>query len=153
VRLIFATAFLLLLCGCGKPRPPEASLISESKTKAFRVSIVELPVWDRNFEVWIERTNDGSKTLIFKSPDEGLPGTERIMWRRDHSQFVIVGRNFIVDDSPQIPMDVLYLLYDIPTGKMWCNAAQAAGERFTMQNLKDWDGSYENDVFRRPVAK
>ena len=97
--------------------------------------------------------NDGNKTRIFQSPDEGLPGTERIIWRRDHSQFVIVGRNFFVDERPRIPMDVLYLLYDIPTGKVWCNAAQAGGERFTMENLKDWDGSYENDVFRRPTNK
>lgn len=153
MRMIVITCLVLALVACGGPTTAEATLISESLTKAYRVSIVEAPgLIDRNFEVLMER-NDGFKTSIFRSPDEGAPGTERIIWRRDHSQFVLVGRKFLVDNGPRIPMEVLYLMYDIPTGKVWCNASQKDAPRFTMENLKDWDGSYENDVFRRPLRK
>jgi hypothetical protein len=153
MRAMIAFCVVLLLVACFEPPGTDASLISESSMGAYRVTLLELTGrMDRNFEIWLERKADGFKTNIFRSPDEGRPiGTERIIWSRDHSQFVLVGQHFLVDDGPRIPIETLYLLYDIPTGKLWCNASQATGTRFSQTNFNtlSWDGNYEHDVFRK----
>jgi hypothetical protein len=149
---------LLLICvvACGKKTAaPAASLISASRNGSHRVSIVELRrVEDgdnsrRNFEIWLERVSDGFRTNIYRSRDEGgRSDTDRILWRDDHSQFVVLGRNFIVRESPNVPMETLYLLYDVPSGKVRCNSIQAAEPGFSQKELGLWRGSYENDELR-----
>jgi hypothetical protein len=156
MRVITIFAFLVLWAGCSGAPNTDASLISESSTGAYRVTLLELNGgMDRNFEVWLERKADGFRTNIFRSPDEGRPGTERIIWSRDHSQFVLVGRHFVVEDRPRIPIETLYLLYDIPSGKLWCNASQASLPRFRETNFStlSWSGNYENDIYRKSRAK
>jgi hypothetical protein len=156
MRIVFLGLILLIASGCIEKAPAEASLISASADGAYRVTLLELPNFDRNFEIWLERAKDGFKTNIFRSPDEGRPvGTERIIWSGDHSQFVLVGRKFSVEDGPRIPMETLYVLYDIPTSSLWCNANQAPGPRFTKTNFntQPWSGNYENDVYRKSDRK
>jgi len=144
-----AALLSILLLGCIR-QEDEPSLISQSEDKAYRVTIVEhLGRMDRNFAIWVERMRDGYTTNIFESPDEGRPiGTERIIWNREHTQFVLVGREFFVENGPRIQIETPYLLYDLPSGKLWCNAAQRSAPRFTLDNLTNWTGSYENDVHR-----
>jgi hypothetical protein len=158
MRVIISFSLLLLFVACSGSPGTDASLISESSTGAHRVTLLELEGgMDRNFEIWLEQKADGFKTNIFRFPDEGRPiGTERIIWSGDHSQFVLVGRHFMVEDRSSLPIEALYLLYDIPTGKLWCNASQTTGTRFTQTNFNtlSWSfGNYENDVFRRREGK
>ena len=107
------------------PRPL-TTIVSLSPDDRHRVHLVELATFiDRNFELRLETLDDGSIKTIFRSPDEGKPiGSERIMWSVDGSRFLLVGRHFYVNDEAVQDGRALYLMYDIPTGKLWCNAAQ-----------------------------
>ncbi len=136
MRPVIAAA-IVFGAGCFEPAGTDASLISESKNGAFQVTVLELTgMLDRNFQIWLQRRSDGFKINLFQSPDEGTPiGSERIIWSGDHSQFVLVGKEFFVEDGSRLPIEKLYLLYDIPTGKLWCNASQAPGPRFTKTNF------------------
>lgn len=147
MRLAFCLALLML--GCGKPGQYEnISLVSESADKKFRVWLYEHQnLFDRNFDVWVEQIGGGFRTNIFQSPDEGIPGTERIIWSRDHTEFVLVGKEFNVENASRIGLERPYLWYSFKTQKLYCNASQAEHPRFSEDDLK-WDGRYENDVFR-----
>lgn len=145
--LIFCCV-VVVATGCEKP-PAGASLSSVSENGAHRVTIVEKRHSPRRFEIWLERVKDGYKTNIYRSPHE-TPGfgTERIVWRDDHSQFVVIGRNLFVNNPPIVPMETLYLLYDLPTGKLWCNSIEGNHRPFSETNIQAWRGSYENDRWR-----
>jgi hypothetical protein len=108
MRMRLAALLFVFLLGCEKPAANEnISLVSESKDGAYRVWLYEHPNrMDRNFDLWVERVADGFKTNIFQSPDEGRPiGTERIIWNREHNEFVLVGREFYVENGPRLPLE------------------------------------------------
>ncbi len=81
---------------------------------------------DRNFDVLV--SEQGSKwKVIFTSPDEGSPpGTERFLWSSDSRYVLLVGRNFFVVKKGESleSGELLYLLLDVQTGKIKCNARQ-----------------------------
>jgi hypothetical protein len=84
------------------------------------------PSWhiDRNFVIRLESLVDGKKATIFHSPDEGhTVGTERLLWSKDGTKLLLVGRHFFVKEDLFLDNgDQLYFLYDLPSGKAWCNA-------------------------------
>src|SRR5215475_4299983 len=92
---------LTLSCGCSKEK---VSLSSASPDRRFRVDLVEYDHWmDHNFGVRLHRVDEKTTTTIFNSPDEGRPnGTERIIWSRDSSRFVLVGRHFFVSETANL---------------------------------------------------
>jgi hypothetical protein len=105
------------------------TLVSLSTDDQLRVHLVErrgFMTIDRNFEVRLERLTDRSVVTLFRSPDEGRPeGSERVVWSPDGKQFVLVGRHFFVREGVQLPTgESLYLLYDVPSGKLCCNSRQ-----------------------------
>jgi hypothetical protein len=100
---------------------------------------------DRNFYLRLHRVKEKTDATIFDSPDEGLPvGTERIVWARDSSQFVLIGRHFFVGDTAQLTNgDAIYLLYDLKAGTLRCNATQQTQyPKFSREDLIriDWNG-------------
>jgi hypothetical protein len=100
---------------------------------------------DRNFYLRLHRVADKTVATLFDSPDEGRPvGTERIVWSRDSSQFVLLGRHFVVAEPAQFTNgESLYLLYDTKSGKLRCNATQQSQyPKFSRDDLKgtDWNG-------------
>jgi len=116
------------------------TLLSLSPDDKWRVQLVEghLPLAiDRNFRIRLESLVDGDVQEIFQSPDEGRPiGSERIHWSPDSKQFVLVGRHFYVHEGAQLPSgDALYLMYDLPSEKLSCNAKQQTTyEGFTLSD-------------------
>jgi hypothetical protein len=105
------------------------TLLSLSPDDRWRVHLIERgqPInIDRNFLLRLEQLSDGSIVELFRSPDEGRPiGSERILWSRDSKQFVLVGRHFYVHEGAQLPTgEALYLMYDIPSERLACNAEQ-----------------------------
>ena len=82
---LYAIFLTVLMLGCGKPSQyKNISLVTESKDKKYRVWLYEHSErFDRNFDVWVERTADGFKTNIFQSPDEGLIIHEQYAIRGD----------------------------------------------------------------------
>jgi len=100
---------------------------------------------DRNFYLRLHHVADKTVVTVFDSPDEGRPvGTERIVWSRDSSQFVLIGRHFFVEDAAHPTNgEAIYLLYDIKSGRIRCNATQQSQyPRFSRDDLNgtDWNG-------------
>jgi hypothetical protein len=82
---------------------------------------------DRNFEVYLETVSTKELRLVFSSPDEGRPiGTERFIWSKDGRFLLLVGRQFgIMDSGDRLSTgEYLYLLCDLHTGVIRCNARQ-----------------------------
>jgi len=112
--------------------PERVTLTCLSPDDAVRVSVVERPsLLDRNFELRLEHFGQGpgKAAVVFVSPDEGRPeGSERIVWSADGSRFLLLGRHFYAKAAaPRLGADrseVAYLMYDLPTGRLWCNAEQ-----------------------------
>ncbi len=118
---------LALFSGCLRDGKETASLTSVSPDGKYSISIVELDVFlDRNFEIRITDIALGTTRTVFRSPDEGLPvGTERIVWSLDGERFLLVGRKFYVKEgTADINGEDLYLMFDINTNRLWCNARQ-----------------------------
>jgi hypothetical protein len=95
-----------------------------SPDETLRASLSEPPGLDRNFMVRIENLVTGASRTIFRSPDEGGPsGTERLIWSKDGTKLLLVGRHFFVKDDLFLDNgDQLYFLYDVPTGRGWWNS-------------------------------
>ncbi len=142
---------LILLCavtiawvaGCTREK---ITLTSHSPDGACRVEWVEYQGrLDRNFYLRLSRAGGGGPTTIFNSPDEGKPiGTERIVWSRDSSRFVLLGRHFFVGEhARRTNGEVLYLLYDLRSGNLRCNAKQQTQyPAFSADDLNgtEWNG-------------
>jgi len=131
----------------------QVTLTSLSPVDRVRVSLVEKPRGpvDRNFELRIDGSGVSPKT-IFESPDEGAPaGSERIIWASDSSRFVLVGRHFFVKAAARLPEgETIYLMYDIPTGRLWCNSSQQS--RVPSFGLDELAGVHWQQQFQPPSA-
>ncbi|MGL4419953.1 MAG: hypothetical protein ACRCZF_04750 [Gemmataceae bacterium] len=112
--------------GCSIFERP-VTVTSLSPDDAHRVAVVELPAFiDRNFEVRLEGIGSGQVRTVFRSPDEGRPvGSERVVWAADGSRFLLLGRHFFVTDAGKLPSgEQAYLMVDVRSGQLWCNASQ-----------------------------
>lgn len=101
-----------------------------SPDETIRARLVETsPSWglDRNFQVRLEYLAEGKQAAIYRSPDEGRPeGTERLIWSKDGTMLLVVGRHFFVKDDLFLDNgDQLYFLHHLPSGKSWSNADQS----------------------------
>lgn len=102
------------------------TLTSLSPDDTLRVALIELPRFDRNFQLRLQDTRTGKTRTVFESPDEGRPiGSERIVWSTDSSRFIVLGRRFRVRPSGILSYgEQAYLMMDVRSGQLWCNATQ-----------------------------
>ena len=119
--LIFSTCVWLM----GKQMTARA----ESPSGAYFVFLEDRFIgMDRNFKVYLKDNISKKQQLIFASPDEGRPiGTERFYWTADSGCFLLVGKEFFIEEEDKIPLptgEIAYLLYDISTNECWCAASQ-----------------------------
>jgi hypothetical protein len=119
----------------------ETRLTSDSPDGTARVELVDRAgplAIDRNFLLYAQSPIGSTETVLFLSPDEGPPGTERIVWSRDSRRFVVLGKKFFAYGEPLVGGEQLYLLYDRETGEMWCNAKQRSDlPSFYLDELTD----------------
>jgi hypothetical protein len=118
---------VLLCAGCDSWKEgTRVSLTSTSPDRRIRVEIVEITGrFDRNFFLRVSDLETGTTTNVFYSPDEGGPGTERIVWSGDSSRLLLLGREFSVEERGRMPDgEQVYLLYDTKSGNLKCNATQ-----------------------------
>lgn len=122
---------------------PTASALSPDST--LRVDVVEVAAFiDRNFEIELTEVATGRSEIVFRSPDEGKPiGTERVVWSSDGSRFLLLGRNFFVTSEGSLEGGLqAYLMMDVRTGRIWCNARQASDyPRFGVEELRSVEWS------------
>ena len=102
------------------------TLQSSSPDGSHRVTLRELPVFlDRNFVLELLDSHTGQSKEVFRSPDEGLPGSERIIWSEDGTRFLLLGTNFVTVPAAALSDgEQLYLMYDLVSGTLRCNASQ-----------------------------
>lgn len=102
-------------------RPTTVTRLSPDET--VRARLVERWGVGRNPVLQLEYLADGREVTIFRSPDAGGPeGTERLIWSKDGTRLLLVGRHFFVKDDLFLDNgDQLFFLYHLPTGKGWCN--------------------------------
>lgn len=124
---------------------------SLSPNEHYRVKLIEVKTdfsrVGRNFRITIEHLNINQNLpiVIFNSPDEGLPiGTEEIIWSKDSSKFLIIGNYFITKEKDTLQSGkLLYLLYNLNTKQVNCNALQQNKyPTFKLNNIKgiSWSG-------------
>lgn len=107
---------------------------------------------DRNFAVCIEETR-GTSRRIFRSPDEAPSGigSERFIWSKDGKRLLLVGSRFWARKGVELASgEHLYLLYDAPSGKVWCNSDQV-GPPFRLDELKGYD--FGEDLTLKPMTE
>jgi hypothetical protein len=122
------------------------TLVSLSPDDQWRVALVERNQFiDRNFDLLLEYVNASRSRTVSRLPDEGRPiGSERIIWSADNSRFLLLGRHFYQADAARMKNgEQPYLMMDIPSGRIWCNASQQSEfPAFTIDDLKliSWVG-------------
>ncbi len=106
----------------------------------------------------IEEAGGASRT-VFTSPDEppsGI-GQERFLWSKDGTRLLLVGKRFWVrDEAKPADGECLYFLYDVPSGRVWCNSDKQ-GPPFGTAELAGYDFGEEltlapRDRAARPAA-
>ena len=104
----------------------KVTLQSSSPDSSYCVTLRELPVFlDRNFALELVNGRTGRSNELFRSPDEGPPGSERIIWSQDSTRFLLLGTNFSTVSGATLPDgQQLYLMYDTLSGTVRCNASQ-----------------------------
>ncbi len=95
---------------------------------------------DRNFMVRIDEAGGASRT-VFRSPDESPRGIghDRLLWSRHSTRLLLVGKRFWVRGAAKLADgECLYFLYDVPSGRIWCNS-DVTGPAFGTAELAGYD--------------
>jgi hypothetical protein len=106
--------------------PDESALVTLVEKK----SRVPFPS-DRRFEVWLSNLDSDTKRVvssvrIYVSPDEGRPaGSERFIWSKDSSYFILLGRHFVADGVKLRTGELVYIMYHVPSKAIFCSSTQA----------------------------
>lgn len=147
-RAWLATA-ALIFPACSRPAPSTTS--STSSDGHYRIELRERDAFiDRNIEIVLTdlAASPPSHRVIFTSGDEGPPGTERFIWSPDSRAVLLVGNDFFITDAGEQPQvgEREYLLFEVQTGTLWCNAAQSSDPRFgaaelAQFRLDDWSAA------------
>ena len=150
-RSVIKTLVILLvgiLLGAILEYSRPVTLVSLSPNDRYQVQLIESNSFiDRNFELRLEDLENNSWTTLFRSPDVGGPiGSERIIWSRDSSRFVLLGRHF--DSTRGVPLlengEIVYLMYDIPSMRLWCNSVQQRDyPGFGMEEIDEFEWQSE----------
>lgn len=156
--IVFLSLGLGFLAGRCPLVRDSVALTSLSPDDALCVKLVEVESSfrvARNFRILLTYLGSGEARTVFHSPDEGRPiGSERVVWSADSSRFLLVGRHFIVSEGARLPTgEAAYLMMDVPTGQIWCNATQQSSLRgFGIEDLRsvNWHGW---TPFEEPVGQ
>jgi len=147
-----SAVWLVGLCLCSGCDPwPESTRVFLSSTSPdgkAQLDIVEITGRLRGrFFFRLREPQAGTAYNFFYAGDEGRPGPARIIWARDNSRVLVVGRRFLVPREAELPNgERLYVLYDFRTRKLRCNGTKQSGyETFRSADLEgvEWTESIE----------
>jgi hypothetical protein len=131
-------------------RGPFVSAASPSPDGATTAEIFEQTAWiDRNFQVRLKTYWLGlipRHRVIFRSPDEGDPPSERLLWSKDGRYLLLVGKQVSPTNRECLSSgEYLYLLYDGQSNLVTANTNVPALEGvsfrlgFTLADLAGMD--------------
>ena len=77
----------------------------------------------RMVQIQLEAPLGSDPRTLFTSGEQGLPaGTERLIWSRDGTWLLVVGRHFFVHADLFLDNgDQLFFLHHLPSGRSWSN--------------------------------
>lgn len=144
-RVVFVVVGLLIVFYAVVGGALSLSAVTTAATSpdgTLRAEIVDrrLHFIDRNFRLRIVDAK-GKATVVFTSPDESPRGIghDRLLWSSDSRRLLLIGRNFWIRGEAELKSgESLYLLYDVPSGRVWCNSDQE-GPPFGKQELAGYD--------------
>jgi hypothetical protein len=144
--LLLLPALLALLVGLGMASlgMPHVSVAARSPDGRVIADVYETDRFlDRHFQVRLTTFWLGIipiRQVVFRSPDEGPRGGERLIWSRDGRYVLLLGRHlFATDDACLASGEALYLLVDTRTKAIASNAQQTRHRRFSLQELASRD--------------
>ena len=115
------------LVGLGRrPRATVLRLSPDERTRASLVEVGDGTGGEREVSFRLERTSDRGEAFRLDLPGVagGVAGTERLIWSRDGTRVVLVGRHFFGHaDLMLAGGDELFLLHDVTSGRTWINSA------------------------------
>jgi hypothetical protein len=117
----------------GDGRATTVSRLSPDESILVRLVEVSItPSVDRRFRLLLQSDQWGTGTRsIFLSPEDASgrpPGTERLIWSKDGTKLLLVGRHFFVKEDLFLDNgDQLFFLYDVSKGQGWCNSEAPVG--------------------------
>jgi hypothetical protein len=119
----------MMICWLKSAETVTTTRLSPDETLRVRLIETSPSANDRTFMLQLESLVEGTKTQIYKSPDEGRPeGTERLIWSKDGKWFLLVGRHFFVKEDLFLDNgDQIYFLCHVPSKKAWVNSDQPEG--------------------------
>ncbi len=127
-------------------REPYVSLSAPSQDGRIVAEVKELLGWiDFNFEVRLKRHWLGlipRYETLFRSPDEGPPGAERLLWSKDGRHLLLVGTRFLAmrEEACLASGDWLYLLVDTQARTIHTNSKQVRDPQpFSIEGLRAID--------------
>ncbi|MDB5340315.1 MAG: hypothetical protein JWN70_5934 [Planctomycetaceae bacterium] len=140
LRLVLP-AFGALLLGLVFIALPRDILVSDSPDRSHRIIVREgIRLIDRNFRVLLVDRPTGTERVVYTSEDQSPTNThERFVWSKDSSKVVLVGdRYFVVPGSKLESGEIVFLMYDVNTDKLWCNEDHDRGfQRVSSQQVVD----------------
>lgn len=122
---ILLSVVLLMSSACRKDQAPVISLTSVSPDNTLRSEIREKggQGFDRRFFVDVYSVTNNKPFTMFESPDENVPGSERILWSSNSLYFLITGNLSCCIDA-YVNKSCLYLLYSVRSNAVYCNSSQ-----------------------------
>lgn len=137
-KILLTFSFIAILyAGCNR-KTEKVTYSSPSPSGRYALKIIEpVHALDRNFRVYLEDSKlPNQLQLIFVSPDESRPASERALWSSDEKCVLLVSDSVLV--SPEIKLrtgEKLNLLYSLEDRKLWCNSSQLRMESFDLNRI------------------
>ncbi|NEO82758.1 MAG: hypothetical protein F6J87_00630 [Spirulina sp. SIO3F2] len=101
------------------------TLISTSPNTRARVFIIEQRFMFRSIELRLQKKGENTIS-IFIAETKDPPGAERVIWSKDSSKFILLGRNFYgIESYPEQFRsqngELLYVLYNLNANQKYCH--------------------------------
>jgi hypothetical protein len=125
IPMTLIVAFVLPACSGGE----RTTAFSLSPDHSHRVRLVEVSSsfsGDKQNQIKLEDMASKNVAILFSWPDEGRPkGSERFLWSKDGTWFLLLGRQFILENPIVVnTLDEAYFLYHLRTRRAWCHSSQ-----------------------------
>ena len=113
------------------------SMSPNGKIKSY---LIELDRWvDRNFVIGIRDISQDTINILFTSPDECSPGSEKFIWSDDSNELILISNKLWIDENLQnikLPDENnIYWYINFSDNNQLCNASQTNMKRVFLNDI------------------